>query len=162
MEEIWKKVDGYTGYYVSNLGRIKSLKRSEPIIMKLGRNRLGYTTALLWNKENNKLDILHLSRIVLAAFKGYPADPWLCYAHHINGDLTDCRLENLEWLICETTDEYDPKVSHRKGVLKPKLTKERMTQAKYKQEKGTIQKAVVARMKTLQIRYGYKPRKDYE
>lgn len=160
MEEVWKKIEGYTGYYVSNLGRIQSRKRVTPIIMKLGKDRLGYTTALLWNKDKKKLDITHLSRIVLSTFVGYPAEPWLCYAHHINGDLSDCRLENLEWLICETTDEYDPKVSHRKGVLKPKFTKDRMTQAKFNQSRETIEKAVTARLKTMQIRYNYKIRKD--
>jgi hypothetical protein len=152
MEEVFLPIAGYNGYYISNLGRIKSTKRKTPIILKLVVDRLGYSTAMLYNKEKRTLDTIHTSRLVLAAFLGYPAEPWLCYAHHKNGDITDCRLENLEWLVCETTEEYNPKLSHRKGVLKPKETKARMTQAKFNQSRQTIEKAQISRLKTLEIR----------
>lgn len=155
MEEIWRPVEGYPKYYVSNLGRVKSLKRFEPVIMARGKNKLGYTTVSLWNSEKKRLDIIHLSRIVLAAFRGYPADPWLCYANHIDGDLENCSLDNLEWEVCETTEEYNPEVSHRKGVLKPKSTKERMTEAKFHQSKETISMQTLNRLKTLKSRYNF-------
>lgn len=157
MQEIFKPIDGYLGYYVSNMGRVLSKKRIEPIILSTHKMRLGYNTVQMWNK--NKLDTLYISRLVLAAFEGYPAEPWLCYAHHKNGNLDDCRLENLEWIVCETTDEYDPKVSHRRGVLKPDLTKEKMTLAKLNQSKDTIEKGTINRLKTLQLRYNYKIKK---
>ena len=160
MEEIFKPINGFPGYFVSNMGRVQSRKRYEPIFLSICRSRLGYPIVQLW--QGMKLTTIYLGRLVLETFVGFPAEPWLCYAHNKNGDINDCRLENLEWLICETTDEYDPKVSHKKGVLKPKATKDRMTAAKYKQSNETIQKAIVARMKTMQLRYGYKKRKDYE
>ena len=146
MSEVFKPITGYPGYYVSNLGRIKSVKRENPIIMSTHNMRLGYLVVMLWNES--KLNTLYVSRLVLETFRGYPTDPWLCYAHHKNGDLNDCRLENLEWIICETTDEYDPEVSHRRGVLKPKETKDRMTAAKYNQTQECIRKAVLARRYT--------------
>lgn len=157
MQEIFKPIEGYLGYYVSNMGRVLSKKRIEPIILSKHKMRLGYNTVQMWNKS--KLDTLYIARLVLAAFEGYPAEPWLCYAHHKNGDLDDCRLENLEWIVCETTDEYDPKVSHRRGVLKPDLTKEKMTQAKLNQSKDTIEKGTINRLKTLQLRYNYNIKK---
>lgn len=160
MEEIFKPINGFPGYFVSNMGRVQSRKRYEPIFLSICRSRLGYPIVQLW--QGMKLTTIYLGRLVLETFEGFPAEPWLCYAHNKNGDILDCRLENLEWLICETTDEYDPKVSHKKGVLKPKATKDRMTAAKYRQSNETIQKAIVARMKTMQLRYGYKKRKDYE
>ena len=63
--------------------------------------------------------------------------------------MNDCRLDNLEWNICDTTDEYDPEVSHRRGVLKPEETKKRMTEAKYKQGQETIRKAAMTRSMAL-------------
>lgn len=146
MSEVFKPIPGYPGYFVSDLGRVKSVKRDKPIIMSTHNMRLGYLVVMLWN--DNKLNTLYVSRLVLEAFVGFPADPWLCYAHHKNGDLNDCRLENLVWIVCETTDEYDPEVSHRRGVLKPKETRARMTAAKFLQSDETIRRAVLARRYT--------------
>ena len=64
----------------------------------------------------------------------------------------DCRLENLEWVICETTEEYDPTKSKRRGVKKPDFTREKMTEAKLKQSRETIQKAIDSRRNTVEMR----------
>ena len=153
MEEIFKPIEGFPGYFISNEGRVLSKKRETPIFMSPQKSRLGFKTILLW--RDHTIVTLYIARLVLEAFEGYPAEPWLCVAHNINGDLDDCRLRNLEWVVCETTDEYDPAVSHRKGVLKPDFTKERMTEAKKNQKKDTIEKATINRLKTLKLRYNY-------
>ena len=154
MEEIWKPVEGRPAYYVSNLGRVLSLKRKDPQILAIHQNRLGYAEVSVFS--HCKVGFINLGREVLAAFKGYPAEPWLCVARHINGDLMDCRLENLEWVVCETDDTYDPKSSHRKGVLRPEHTKDRMTEAKLKQSEDTIRKAIMTRQKNVQMRKFFK------
>lgn len=150
IEEVFRPIEGYPGYYVSNLGRVQSRKRKEPIFLARVQSRLGYTIVQVVNRCNPIT--LYVARLVLAAFVGYPADPWLCYAHHKDGDLENCCIDNLEWIVCETTDEYDPTVSHRRGVLKPDTTKARMSEAKYKQSKETIQKIIQARIHTMQTR----------
>ena len=150
MEEIFKPIAGYPGYFVSNKGRIMSKKRVNPVIMSIHKTRLGVNECLLW--RDGKLDSVYLARTVLSTFIPYPTAPWLCYCHHINGNLDDCRLENLEWIVCETTDEYDPSKSHRKGVLKPDVTKKKMTESKYKQSRETIEKAVISRLATIETR----------
>ena len=150
MEEIFKDIEGFPGYYISNLGNIMSRKRGETHILSQIRSKYGYQEIMFY--QNKKMHTLYVARLVLAAFKGYPADPWLCFAHHIDGDKSNCRLDNLEWLICETTDEYDPTKSHRRGVLRPDETKTNMTNAKYNQSVETIRKIVEARQKTIQTR----------
>lgn len=154
MEEIWKQVEGWPAYFVSNKGRIMSMKRREPQILAIHQNRLGYAEVSVFS--HCKVSFLNLSREVLAAFKGYPAEPWLCVAKHLNGDLMDCRLENLEWVVCKTDDTYDPKKSKRKGVLRPEHTKEKMTAAKYNQTEETIQKAIMSRQRNIQMRKFFK------
>jgi hypothetical protein len=103
MEEIWKAIPGYDGYYeVSNLGRVKSLARKAKIhvgafrpvaerIMKLHVNSVGYQ-ALRLKKEGSKLWLVH--RLVLLAFVG-ASDLKI---DHINMVKTDNRLENLEYV----------------------------------------------------------------
>lgn len=150
MEEVFKPIDGFKGYYISNLGNVLSKKRREPIIMSQHTSRLGYQLVSLWKGDN--LVSLQVARVVLEAFVGYPADPWLCYAHHKDGNLENCRLDNLEWIVCETTDEYDPAKSHRRGVLKPDTTKFRMTMSKYNQSAETIRKITISRLRTMELK----------
>lgn len=154
MKETFKPIIGRPGYMVSDLGRVLSLKRREPTLLSIRRNRTGYAEAEVFC--NQKMSFINIGREVLAAFVGYPAEPWLCVAKHKNGDLMDCRLENLEWVICETDSTYDPTQSKRRGVLKPDHTKDRMTEAKYNQSEETIRKAVMSRKNTVELRKIYK------
>jgi hypothetical protein len=100
--------------------------------------------------EKGELFTIQLNRLVLETFVGYPAEPWLCVVRHKDGDRMNCELDNLEWYICETTDEYDPSKSLRKGVLKPDFTKEKMGYSKMHQSKETIRKQVIKRRQTMQ------------
>ena len=149
-KEEFRPIDGCKGYFISNLGRVKSVKRLEERIMSQHANKHGYMVAQFSDKGH--LVTLYVARLVLAAFEGYPADPWLCYANHLDGDKSNCNLENLQWIVCETTLDYDPSKSHRRGVLKPDLTKENMSQAKFNQSEETIEKQRVARMRTISRR----------
>lgn len=160
MKENWKPVFGYRGYFVSDQGRVMSTKRDEPIILAVMYDKHGYACTFMANPKTHKPDKYQIGRLVLEAFCDYPADPWLCIAHHKDGDRSNCSLENLEWLVCETTDEYDPSKSHRKGVLRPKETKENMTKAKKRQSRETIDRIVVNRQLTMRERYNFKVKID--
>lgn len=153
-EEIFKEMADWPGYFVSNLGRILSCKRKIPKFLYGRLSRLGFPQVQVF--QGSKATFLNVAREVLAAFYGYPADPWLCVARHKNGNLLDCSLENLEWVVCDTTEDYDPSKSLRKGILKPEHTKARMTAAKYKQSRETIEKAIMSRKKTVEYRRKFK------
>ena len=66
MQEIWKDIEGYNDLYqVSNLGRIKSLKRHRETILKPGKVA-GYYTVCLY--KFGKAYYKRLSRVVCEAF----------------------------------------------------------------------------------------------
>ena len=149
MVEEYRRIKDFPDYLVSNLGNIKSTKRGGRI-MSYSITRYGYKVVIVC--ANKKMNTLYVAREVLAAFKGYPADPWLCIARNIDGDRLNCSLDNLEWLVCETTKEYDPSKSHRRGVLKPDETKSRMTEAKYNQSEETKLKQVESRRRGAELK----------
>lgn len=104
MEEIWKDVKGFEGYYqVSNLGRIKSLSRA--IVYKDGsikhrKERImkaqvlrGYCGVNLYKGGKYKLVLVH--RLVADAF--LPKAPGKTEVDHINTVRSDNRVENLRW-----------------------------------------------------------------
>ena len=109
MNEYWKDIPGYEGrYQASNLGHIKSLKRTvfsrnwstgKPFprtvpecILKPGRYcRSGHLSVILGRGSFGK----PVHQLVLLTFCGKP--PIKNEVLHINGDPTDNRLENLRY-----------------------------------------------------------------
>lgn len=117
MEEIWKDVKNYEGYYqVSNLGRVKSLakpkqpgrgNRARPeMIMQSTMSKTGYVFIQL--KRGGSVRIkFPVHRLVSQAFIPNPENK--PEVHHINHIRDDNRVENLEWAT--TSEQVD---NHRR------------------------------------------------
>lgn len=105
MKEIWKDILGYEGsYQISNLGRVKSLKRTvvfkkkfkkriKERIMKPQIMAHGYLFFAL--SKNGKLKSKILHRLLAIAFIPNPKNKQTI--NHKNGIKNDNRLINLEW-----------------------------------------------------------------
>lgn len=91
MSERWKQIPGCDGRYkVSSMGRVKSLVRKSPRIMRQHLNIKGYKELEILGKTRK------VHRLVLTAFRG-PA-PKDKEAGHLNGISSDNRLKNLRWV----------------------------------------------------------------
>ena len=97
MKEIWKDIKDYEGLYqVSNLGRVRSVKRDK--VMSLLTRQHGYKSVQLHGNGGNKRGFKTFSvhRLVAEAF--VPNPDGKLEVNHINEDKTDNRAENLEWM----------------------------------------------------------------
>ena len=107
MKEIWKPIIGYENLYqVSNLGKIKSLKRN--IILKPSHNRKGYLQIILYKNKNKKVGRIH--RLVAEAF--IPNENNFTDVNHIDGNKHNNKVENLEW--CNRS--YNLKHAYENGL----------------------------------------------
>lgn len=110
MKEVWKPIEGYEGLYeVSNLGRIKSLRRDVAIpnprlgtvgyrtyperIKPCVENRHGYYQVTLSKEAKSRT--LRVHRLVALAFIPNPDNK--PYINHIDGNKKNNRVSNLEW-----------------------------------------------------------------
>lgn len=99
-DEQWKDIVGYEGLYqISNLGRLKSLKRiySHRIypskILSIRKDTHGYMQAFLYKNNQRKVYLVH--RLVAKAFLDNPNN---CKeVNHIDEDKTNNKISNLEW-----------------------------------------------------------------
>lgn len=105
MEEIWKEIDGYPNYMVSNLGNVKSLER---VIMKSNGKRQtiketirkgvkdkdGYLIVTLYDEYHNMKNI-KIHRLVAQAFIPNPNN--LPEVNHKDEDKTNNNVDNLEF-----------------------------------------------------------------
>lgn len=93
MEEIWKEIPGYECLYqVSNKGRVRGLVRNK--ILKQSKLTGGYLN--VWLSKGGKVKIKRVHRLVALAFLPNPQNKE--YVNHIDKDVTNNNVDNLEWV----------------------------------------------------------------
>jgi hypothetical protein len=106
--EIWKDVVGFEGYYVvSNMGRIMRVKgwrnHAAGRIRKPSVTRCGYLSATL--SKDGKQTTKSIHQWVADAFLEPRPDGH--EINHINGDKSDNRAENLQWVTHAQNAKYN-------------------------------------------------------
>lgn len=110
--EIWRDVIGYEGrYQISNLGRVKSVKKD--LILSPKNNYDGYLRIQLWRKC--KAIFVSIHRLVAESFIDNPENK--PFVNHINGIKSDNRYENLEWV----TQQENIIHAWKNGLSKPQF-----------------------------------------
>jgi hypothetical protein len=93
MREEWKQIEGAEdGYMVSNLGRVKGIRKP---IMGQHDNGIGYLQCKI-KMRDGKARFLKVHRMVAIAF--IPNPYGLSDVNHIDGDKQNNRADNLEWV----------------------------------------------------------------
>ncbi len=92
--EFWKQIEGYPDYYISDHGRVKSVKFNKERIIKGSCTSRGYRSVTLSNNGINRLFSVH--RLVGIYFvDGYKST---LVINHKNKDISDNNACNLEWV----------------------------------------------------------------
>ena len=117
-EEIWRKVQEYDGYEVSNLGRLRSyLHAKQAYILKLDNCQRYSRIHLMQNKKGSR-KMVH--RLVAGAFIPNPLNkPQI---NHKNGSKKDNKVENLEWCTNSENQLHSYRVLGNKHTPKVKLS----------------------------------------
>ena len=94
MLEKWKTIAEFPKYQISNLGRVKSTKRSAECILNQYMDRYGYMYVRIFNTEHKCVN-KKVHRLVAQAFLSNYSST--LQVNHINEIKTDNRVCNLEW-----------------------------------------------------------------
>lgn len=121
--DIFKPVSGYEDLYeVSNMGRVKSLDRSDCLGHRVTEKILktwvtnNYFTVCLRRDGDKKFCRVH--RLVAQAFIPNPDN--LPYINHKDENKVNNRVENLEWCTAKYNNTYGTAIERRsKTISKP-------------------------------------------
>ena len=113
IKEKWKEIEDYSDYWVSDRGRVKSLKYGKTRILKPGLNSTEYLFVVLC--RDGKPKFFHVHRLVALAFcDGYEEN---LQVDHINGKKTDNRAENLRWVCRSLNNVHQQKARSQTGYI---------------------------------------------
>lgn len=111
-QEIWKAIAEYSGYEVSNLGRVRSIDgiRYSPrgnyfakgTILNPDKSGNGYHRVTLFRNGFRRKYLVH--RLVAIAFIPNPLN--LPQVNHKFGNLDDNRAESLEWVTGQENSDH--------------------------------------------------------
>lgn len=177
MEEIWKDIEGWQGYYqVSDLGRVRSLERFNTLtrngttfksfiegkILKISNDKVGYKIISLESSQKKFKKTYKIHRLVSIHFIPNPENKPM--VNHINGIKSDNRAENLEWATAKENCVHAHEnnlVESSKGEhhYNSKLTEEIVLKIKYGKFEGMSHPQIarlfgIKRLQVLKIRNG--------
>lgn len=139
MEEVFRGVQGYEGYYeVSNLGRVRSTSYKGTVYLKPTKMKNGYLNVILC--VNQKRVHRNIHRLVAETFLQNPLN--LETVNHKDGNKDNNIVSNLEWLSSEDNIRYSNKNMLTKELVLeiPKLIEKRLQSDGYSQLFSSFQK----------------------
>jgi hypothetical protein len=100
----WKDITGYPGYRISNMGNVWSNKLKRVLDSPVDKD--GYYRIGLWNKQVVKKFRVH--RLVALHFIPNPENKPV--VNHIDGDVKNNHISNLEWNTVEENNRHSREV----------------------------------------------------
>jgi hypothetical protein len=119
MQEIWKDIAGFEGYYqISNLGQVQSLHYKKNKLLTPVIHNKGYLTVILSNNTRKKHYTIH--RLIALHFV-LNSENKPC-VNHKDGNKLNNRVENLEWCTYAENTQHAFKYGLQPQTRLSKLT----------------------------------------
>lgn len=111
-----QEIPGYPKYYADNQGNIYSNKSNVLKKLTQTKDRDGYYRVCARTKINGLTHTPSVHRLVAITFLGKPEDSLKNSINHIDGDKSNNKPENLEWVTSAENTKHAISIGLRNGV----------------------------------------------
>ena len=118
--EEWREIEEFPHYSISNYGRVKHQDRVEA--RRISVSDKGFPIVTLFGADSKTRYLRQINKLVANAFLDPPHYEDENAVWHIDGDLLNCRAENLRWETRSRVLEWND--MHRNG--RPRLVTPRV------------------------------------
>jgi hypothetical protein len=120
MEEIWKVIEEFPDYQVSNLGRVSrktASKNNHKVkkVLKPGMSKIRNPRPMVVLYKEGEPHGRAVARLVLFAFKGPPPREKANQCNHLDGNRANNCIDNVEWSSGEENIQHALKTGLRKN-----------------------------------------------
>ena len=113
-QEIWRKINGFPNYEVSNLGNVRNKKTGR--VLRPSKDGCGYSQVILC--KDGKGNQFKVHRLVATAFIPNPKNKK--EVNHIDGNKSNNYVDNLEWNTHSENQQHSIKTGLRTKSGLPK------------------------------------------
>jgi hypothetical protein len=117
MKEIWKPIDNYPGYFVSNTGKVKSCRGNKEIELSPREEWNGRLYVNLY--RDKKMKSIKIHRLVAEAFIPNPDN--LPQINHKDENPKNNKATNLEWCTAKYNLTYNGLLKRQHALQKRKI-----------------------------------------
>lgn len=142
--EIWKDIDGFPGYQVSNKGKVRNIKNGNVLKSCFDKSN-GYMVVNLYDINTSSIRKKFIHRLVAQSFIPNPENKRT--VNHIDCDKTNNDISNLEW----ATDSENMKHAFSNGLCKNTIESAKIQQQKLSKLPRTSKQIESARENIIKI-----------
>ena len=122
--EEWREIDEFPHYLISNYGRVKRYDSNEA--RKVSLSDKGFPIVTLFGRDSKTRYLRQINKLVATAFLDPPLYSNETAVWHIDGDLQNCRADNLKWDTRSRVLEWnDMNRTHTPKLRTPKVKNNR-------------------------------------
>ena len=148
--EIWHEIEELPHYHISDYGRVKHVERD--LVRKVSINEKGFPVVLLSSKTSPTRYLRQINMLVAKSFLPPPTLSTDNAVWHIDGNLTNCRAENLRWEMRSRVLEWNDMHRRLAPSVKTPRVKNNRTSVVYENAyecamaEGVIESSIIMRI----------------
>lgn len=94
-EEAWQPIEKFPHYSISSHGRVRN--NNTGLVREVSVSDVGFPIITLYSVDHKTRYLRQINKLVAKAFLPQPIEDGMTAVWHIDGDLLNCRADNLRW-----------------------------------------------------------------
>lgn len=163
-EEKWQSIKEFPHYEISSHGRVRNKIKGNLLSIKC--NYKGFPIVVFYAQDSTTRILRQVNQLVAEAFLPQPIEDKMTAVWHVDGDLQNCRADNLRWEFRNRVLEWNDQNRLKEPKYKTPRVRNNRTGTVYDNAyscavaEGELESTIVWKVEKGSPRYSYISEKD--